>query len=300
MGQGPREGPGAVRGVTRLSKFSASRIGRQIVGKTHGTRIAVALLVAGVLLLAANLASAASAQFSYHIAEAALTSGGIYDSQGRLVRVLWTMENRLAGTFVETWDGRDDVGSAAPPGSYTWKVVINRSTCENIGTVGNTGKPQATSGHVPFFIEGVAVDAAGAIYTVHDWDEAHHDVIKWSGETGEVDFHTKHPVGEALLKGIAVEPDGSFAYVSGYSDLQDRSKAQFSIWCLDLSRRKNASVAGFTQAGRKIKVYEGNAQYPEHSTSSDRALMAMPLLSMAVRGNILYVTRCAGRACSPL
>jgi hypothetical protein len=32
-------------------------------------------------------------------------------------------------------------------------------------------------------------------------------------------------VNEALLKGIAVEPDGSYAYVGGYEDINDRGKA---------------------------------------------------------------------------
>ena len=116
------------------------------------------------------------------------------------------------------WQGRR--GEARSPGEYTWKVVVNRSKYENIGTIGNTGQPPTTSGHVPVYLEGVAVDAKDGIYTVHDWDEAHFSVIKWSPKDGRAEFNTGNAVNEALLKGIAVEPDGSYAYVTGYQDHQ--------------------------------------------------------------------------------
>jgi hypothetical protein len=45
-----------------------------------------------------------------------------------------------------------------------------------------------------------------------------------------------HPISEASLKGIAVEPDGSFAYVTGYGDsLTDRTKSKFSIWRISIA-----------------------------------------------------------------
>ena len=116
-----------------------------------------------------------------------------------------------------------------PPGSYKWKVLRNGAQYNNIGVIGNTGVPPVTSGHVPFFIEGVAVDAQGSVYTVHDWDEPHFDVIRWSAVDGKSEMNTGHPVSEAALKAIAVEPDGSFAYVTGYGDsLTDRTKSKFS------------------------------------------------------------------------
>ena len=78
--------------------------------------------------------------------------------------------------------------------------------------IGNTGLPPITSGHVPSLIEGLAVDSQGNPYSVHDWDEPHFDVIRWSPVDGKSVMNSGHPIGEALLKGIAVEPDGSFAY----------------------------------------------------------------------------------------
>ncbi len=43
---------------------------------------------------------------------------------------------------------------------------------------------------------------------------------KWNGNA----------VYEALLRSIAVEPDGSYAYVTGHRDMSDRAKTKFSIW----------------------------------------------------------------------
>ncbi len=195
--------------------------------------------------------------FSCTIEKPGLTSAGIYDSEGRLVRVLWTMKGANAGLLKGKWNGKDADGKLAPAGEYTWKVVVNRSKYTNVGVIGNTGEPPTTSGHVPIFLEGVAVDAKDGIYTVHDWDEAHYSVIKWSPQDGHAEFNTDNAVGEALLKGIAVEPDGSYAYVTGYEDINDRAKSKFSIWRVKLAPGKgNSKVEDFTKAGRKIAVVQ--------------------------------------------
>ena len=183
------------------------------------------------------------------------------------------------------------MGSLRLPGEYTWKVVVNRSKYTNVGVIGNTGEPPTTSGHVPIFLEGVAVDAKDGIYTVHDWDEAHYSVIKWSPQDGHAEFNTDNAVGEALLKGIAVEPDGSYAYVTGYEDINDRAKSKFSIWRVKLAPGKgNSKVEDFTKAGRKIAVYNGDAQFPDGISAKDRETMFMPLISLALLGDTLYAT----------
>ena len=96
---------------------------------------------------------------------------------------------------------------------------------------------------------------------------------------------------EALLRVITVEPDGSYAYVTGYEDLSDRAKAKFSIWRLKLAPGKgNSKVEDFSKAGRKIRVYDGNAQFPENASVEDREVMNIPLRSLAILGSTLYAT----------
>ena len=95
-----------------------------------------------------------------------------------------------------------------------------------------------------YFIEGVAVDAQGKIYTVHDWDEPHFDVIRWSPGDGKSEMNTGHPISEASLKGIAVEAGWFLCLCDGYGDsLTDRTKSKFSIWRISIvswARRESA------------------------------------------------------------
>jgi hypothetical protein len=161
---------------------------------------------------------------------------------------------------------------------------------------------------VPYFIEGVAVDAQGKIYTVHDWDEPHFDLIRWSPDDGKSEMNTGHAISEALLKGIAVEPDGSFAYVTGYGDsLTDRTKSKFSIWRISMAPGlgENQRVINFTQQGRSINVYNGNTggypsagyptpAFPANATDADKDVMTVPLISIAVDNTSLYVTDAIG------
>jgi PA14 domain/Chitobiase/beta-hexosaminidase C-terminal domain/Divergent InlB B-repeat domain/FlgD Ig-like domain len=253
----------------------------------------------------------AQQHFSVQLSQGGLTSAGIFDSNGRIVRTLWALETFNAGNLNCSWDGLDDFGTPAPPGTYTWKVLRNGAQYNNIGVIGNTGLPPITSGHVPSVIEGVALDSQGNegnVYTVHNWDEPHFDVIRWSPADGKSAMNTGHAIGEALLKAIAVEPDGSFAYVTGYGDsLADRTKCKFSIWRINMAPQVGESerVVNFTQQGRSIKVYDGNVggypnagyptpEYPANATEADKEVMRMPLISIAVQGTSLYVTDAIG------
>jgi hypothetical protein len=267
-------------------------------------RLGVSFLCVGVL--AGSLE--AQYEFAVQLDESGLTSAGIFDSHGNLVRTLWALETFTAGNFSGSWDGLDDFGAPLPANSYTWKVLRNGAQYNNIGVIGNTGLPPITSGHVPFFIEGVAVDAQGNAYTVHDWDEAHFDLIRWSPVDGKSGMNTGHPIGEALLKAIAVEPDGSIAYVTGYGDsLTDRTKSKFSIWRISMAPglSETERVINFTQQGRCINVYNGDSggyptagyptpAYPANATEADKEVMRVPLISIAVKDNSLYVTDAIG------
>ncbi|MGA7883254.1 MAG: hypothetical protein WCD63_20515, partial [Terrimicrobiaceae bacterium] len=52
---------------------------------------------------------------------------------------MWTLKEATeAGPLEGKWNGKDGNGKFAPPGEYTWKMVVNRSKYENIGTIGNS------------------------------------------------------------------------------------------------------------------------------------------------------------------
>jgi DNA-binding beta-propeller fold protein YncE len=244
-------------------------------------------------LLAAGQAPVAPAagHFQFQLDHAAaLTSAGIYDELGRLVRVLWTMKPHTAGAHHAEWDGRDDNGVAAPAGRYTFKVAVNRATYRNLGVIGNSGQPANTFGHVPINFEAVATDADGFIYTVHDWDEPHHDVIRWDPATGKVASHSGHPVG-ALVKAIAL--DDTFAYVATHAKSGVRSNSQFTIVRLRMDKTPGSTKWAREPFGGKlpqIDVYNGHAEIPEGTSKEDRDVMWIPILSLAVKDDLLLAT----------
>ncbi len=246
----------------------------------------VALLFAG---LAVSAAEPSRYRFTYTLpTAAALTSAGVYDAHDHLVKTLWTLQPLAAGVQTAAWDGLDADGQPVPAGAYTCKVVVNRGVYTQRGIIGNTGTPSNTFGHVPINFEAVAVDRDGFIYTVHDWDEPHNDVIRWNPATGAVASHSGHPIGD-LMKAVAV--DDAYAYVSLYSNLDDRAKAKFYLARLRIDKTPGAAgwaVTPFTKAGRFLMVYDDGAAYPDGVSDADRGLMRVPLLSLAVHGQTLY------------
>jgi hypothetical protein len=260
------------------------------------TRLLAWLLLIDLFLSVGGLCAddaAAVHRFRYKLdAPAPRTSAGIYDAQGRLVRVLWTMQAKGAGEHTGVWDGRNDAGQPVPsPQTCEARVVINRGTYANHGVIGNTAKPANTYGHVPVNFEAIAVGPDGSVYTTHDWDEPHHNVIRWSPQTGYVTGHSGHPI-SALCKALAV--DEKFAYVTSYANsLKERDKVRFNIARVQINAATGSTswpAVPFSKAGPRIEVYNGNAQYPEGASEADRKVMVMPLLSLAVRGDKLYAT----------
>ncbi len=89
------------------------------------------LLLAGVT--APALAAASATTFDFTLTrDAALTSAGVCDGAGRLVRTLGTMQPRPAGRQSAAWDGLDEFTNAAPAGEYALRVVRNGSTYTNV------------------------------------------------------------------------------------------------------------------------------------------------------------------------
>lgn len=62
-----------------------------------------------------------STQISYELASTGPVSLAIYDASGRLVRSLIQAEQR-SGHHVVHWDGRDDLGREAAPGTYFYRL----------------------------------------------------------------------------------------------------------------------------------------------------------------------------------
>ena len=159
--------------------------------------------------------------------------------------------------------------------------------------IGNSGQPTTTVGHIPFHIPAMALDAAGNLYTVHDWDEPHYNIIKWDSATGKSVAHSGNIV-PGLLDGITVEQDGSYAYCSGYMGYPadpSRTNLTFAVWKINLN---TYTLTNFTSTGPSIVIYNGTVSYPAGSTLADQHDMEVPIHSLAITGNSLWVTDSIG------
>jgi hypothetical protein len=152
-------------------------------------------------------------------------------------------------------------------------------TYSNPLVLGQTGIPTTVAGHVPTYMEGLAADASGNIYRVHDWDEPHYDVDRVDPATGQRSFTTQQAITDYQLTRVAVETDGTFAYVSGWRG--DSTHYTQSIFRINLGAglQPEARRTDFTSAGHHIEVY------------TDSAGGSTPALTgLAVQGTDLYVT----------
>jgi len=93
-------------------------------------------VLAALCLLVATQSFAATANFT--LPTAATTSAGIYDSNGVLIRSLWSNVHYNAGTYTANWNGLDDSGVLRPNGSYTLRVLSNNVQYTWEGVIGNT------------------------------------------------------------------------------------------------------------------------------------------------------------------
>jgi len=172
----------------------------------------VMCLLAGAATLCAAAEPARPATFEYTLEnDAPLTSAGIYAPDGRHVRTLWEMEPRTAGTHKARWDGRDELGRPAPDAECEYRVVVNRSTYRNVGTIGNTQRVPT----MPHSTISMDIDKGGFIYTANWWEEAGQGFRKVDKDGNHVmnaGFGVRNGKPNGLPYAIAV--DGEYMYIS--------------------------------------------------------------------------------------
>ncbi|MFW6058920.1 MAG: FlgD immunoglobulin-like domain containing protein [Phycisphaeraceae bacterium] len=267
-----------------------------------------------VVFLAAALSSVAHADepadapvdaaepgvFRYTLDEdAARTSAGIYDADGRLVRTLWTKEPRAVGTHTAEWDGRDVFDQPAPLDEpYTFRVVVNRSTYKNVGVLGNTGDPPNRMQHIQHDMRDVCVGDDGNIYTANGWEEIGHD-FKAMNADGKTLFHAHHKVrnGKPSSLPYAITVGDEYIYCSAYGMRREPHNNMIRIHRFRIDNGKPAPFTGpaTEDTDGRIHFYEWpTRQIPEDTPERDAELMAKPVQAMAVVGDTLIATDALG------
>lgn len=106
--------------------------------------------------------------------QAATTSVGIFDANGRLVRTLWSGRSQPAGALRIEWNGLDDEGRSAPASqTYAARVLAHHVRYTWEGVIGNTSADM-TGAHVHRALEPVndmVIDAAGNAFYVVGYNE---------------------------------------------------------------------------------------------------------------------------------
>ena len=234
--------------------------------------------------------------FSFELPRATFTSAGIYDDQGRLVRILWTQRQLDAGRHSGRWDGKDEFGAAVPAGTYSFHVVANGSRYRNVGAIGNSGPAPTPEAHTPTGLLSVAVDDQGAVYTANGWDEAGADFKKWDAEGNSV-YDARYQIRNGNPNGapyaIAVDDEAIYCAMGGWAREPWNHKQQLQRFA-----RRDGKHQRFTKVDDKaghVQVYEWPEKLiPPGTPPQDAELMREPLRALAISGDTLLVADALG------
>ncbi len=102
-------------------------------------------LLAMLLGCATALAATEPVRFRFALDNDYSTSAGVFDSQGTLIRTLWSNRRYRAGAAEAVWDGRDDDGHLAlPDAQYEIRVLTHNVIYTWDGVIGNSSDDQTS------------------------------------------------------------------------------------------------------------------------------------------------------------
>jgi len=248
---------------------------------------------------AASKPATVPSDFSYTLPQGGMTSAGVFDADGRLVRTLWRLTSMPAGKHAGVWDGMTDLAAPADPGSYEVRVVLNNGTYQNVGVIGNTGQPPTNDGHIPGNFGDLCVNDAGLAFTANGWEEGGHD-FKVFAVDGSTAFHANYAIrngGDPNGGPYALIADDEFLYcsVEGWWNDNDRNRQQIQRFSATDGKRVPFTDESLKKTNGHIELYEWpQRQVPEGTSDFDRKLMTYPLRALAVHGDNLFCADALG------
>jgi len=108
-------------------------------------------------------------QFSFDLPENAVTSAGVYNTSGVLIRTLWNNVQFNQGMNYGVWDGKNDAGVAQAAGSsYQIQLIYHNVQYVWQGMIGNTSASQTGANVYKAFgkIHDMAFDSGNGYYSV--------------------------------------------------------------------------------------------------------------------------------------
>ena len=128
----------------------------------------VLLLCAAMQPTGASAQSTNSTRVVFDLPRSAVTSAGVYASDGTLLRTLWRGEALPAGRHLRSWDQRDDLGRAVGASDVEVRLIHHHLRYEWEGVIGNSSAAfTGAQVHKAFLAPvGIAIDGEQAIYAV--------------------------------------------------------------------------------------------------------------------------------------
>src|ERR1700722_14139336 len=143
----------------------------------------------------------------------ASTSAGIFDSEDRLVRTLWSGRYHTSGAITVDWDGRDDDGVAMPDSvRYRARILMHNVRYVWEGVIGNTSA-EFTGAHVHRAlnpINDMAIDSSGHAFYVVGYDEQQNAINRFDTVAPQVKTALAHDDYRRVFQYAAT--DGTLAY----------------------------------------------------------------------------------------
>lgn len=117
---------------------------------------------------AAGTAQPQQTQIVFTLPYEATTSAGVYDTQGILLRTLWSGDVLPAGTHAREWDARDDLGREVAAREVEIRIVHHRMRYVWEGVYGNSSAAVGGAGVHKAFLEptSFALDGSRILYSV--------------------------------------------------------------------------------------------------------------------------------------
>ncbi len=157
-------------------------------------------------------------KFTFTLATSAVTSAGVFQADGTLVRTLWSTTKYSAGAHTKEWDGKDDYGQALtnPLLNYEIKVLSNNVTYDWQGTIGNTSTAQTGSKKLRGYyncMRGLAITNGYGYYST-GYSEGHSSMHKFKLTAPQAKISLYQNAGITLNVNY-VATDGNYVYWGG-------------------------------------------------------------------------------------
>jgi hypothetical protein len=145
--------------------------------------------------------------------ESATTSAGIFDSDERLIRTLWSGRLQPSGTITVNWDGRDDDGMpVAQDKQYQARVLAHNVRYVWEGVIGNTSN-EFTGSHIHRAlnpINDMAIDSKGHAFYVVGYNEQQSGIRRFEASDPQQPSWQGHDDYRRVFRFTAT--DGTLAY----------------------------------------------------------------------------------------